>query len=214
NDAERNIAVMEGSYRFLLTQGDTQNASKMAASILQYSVQVSRQYADEAAKQLYDGNLQGAVDNINHASDAVPDGRLTHVTLNRDATPIVTAKGLDGRTLWQQHGSAEAILQYATNRGRTGQMQWGGVGGQAAKYDPTFRDMAKNRTANIHAQTKEDAASASRDRVAATGAGNPLQPVTRMGNAPAPTGQPGGPGVPATATAPTPTATPISQPGF
>src|SRR4029077_4408178 len=44
NDAERNIAVMEGSYRFLLTQGDTQNASKMAASILQYSVQVSRQY--------------------------------------------------------------------------------------------------------------------------------------------------------------------------
>jgi len=191
---------MEGSYRFLLTQGDTQNASKMAASILQYSVQTSQQYAEQAAKQLYDGNLKGAVDNINHASDAVPDGRLTHVHLNDDGTAIVVAKGLDGRVLWQQKGSAEAILQYATNRGRTGQMQWDALEDQAAKYDPTFRDMAHNRALNANAQAKEDAANASAGRVAATGAGNPLQPVTRVGNAPAPTGQPGGPGVPASAT--------------
>jgi hypothetical protein len=186
NDAERNIAVMEGSYRFLLTQGDTQNASKMAASILQYSVQVSKQYAEEAAKQLYDGNLQGAVDNINHASDAVPDGRLTHVSLNKDGTAIVTAKGLDGRTLWQQKGSAEAILQYATNRGRTGQMQWDALEDQAAKYDPTFRDMAHNRTLNANAQAKEDAQKASEERVANAAAGSnaPLRPVTRVGNAP------------------------------
>jgi peptidoglycan LD-endopeptidase CwlK len=213
DDAERNIAVMEGSYRFLLSQGDTQNASKMAASILQYSVQTSQQFAEEAAKQLYDGNLQGAADAINHASDAIPDGRLTHVTLNKDGTAIVTAKGMDGRTLWQHHGSAEAILQYATNRGRTGQMQWDALEAQAAKYDPTFRDMAKNRALNANAQAKEDAAEASAERVAGAVGGNTLQPVTRVGNA-APSPALPGPGAPAAASPSpvAPVATPISAP--
>ena len=213
NDAERNIAVMEGSYRFLLSQGDTQNASKMAASILQYSVQTSQKFAEEAAKQLYDGNLQGAADAINHASDAIPDGRLTHVTLNNDGTAIVTAKGMDGRTLWQQRGSAEAILQYATNRGRTGQMQWDALEGQAAKYDPTFRDMAHNRLLNANAQAKEDAANASAERVASAVGDTTLKPVTRTGNT-APSPALPGPGAPAAASPSpaTPSPTPVSAP--
>ena len=214
NGAERQIAVMEGTYRYMLSQGNATGAAKMAASILQYSVQTSQKFAEEAAKQLYDGNLQGAVDNINHASDAVPDGRLTHVTLNKDGTAIVTSTGMDGRVLWQQKGSAEAILQYATNRGRTGQMQWDALEDQAAKYDPTFRDMKKARNQNITAQTKADAAEASANKVAAAGGSGTLQPVTRVGNA-APPAIPSGPtGTPASATAPAaPTAPPSTSSG-
>ena len=163
--AERQIAVMEGTYKYMLTE-NSPNAGRMAASILQYAVQTSQKFAEEAAKQLYDGNLKGAVDNINHASDAVPDGRLTHATLNPDGTITVQGKDMNGRVLWQQKGSAEAILQYATNRGRTGQMQWDALESQAAKYDPTFRDMAKARTENIKGQTKEDAATAESEREA------------------------------------------------
>ena len=210
NGAERQIAVMEGTYRYMLSQGNATGAAKMAASILQYSVQTSQKFAEEAAKQLYDGNLQGAVDNINHASDAVPDGRLTHVTLNKDGTAIVTSTGMDGRVLWQQKGSAEAILQYATNRGRTGQMQWDALEDQAAKYDPTFRDMKKARNQNITAQTKADAAEASANKVAAAGGSSTLQPVTRVGNA-APPAIPSGPtGTPASATAPAAPTAPAS----
>jgi hypothetical protein len=166
NDAERQIAVMEGTYRYMLSQGNSAGAGRMAASIMQYAVQTSQRYAEEAAKQLYDGNLQGAVDNINHASDAVPDGRLTHVSLNKDGTAIVTAKGMDGRTLWQHKGSAEAILQYATNRGRTGQMQWDALEEQAGKYDPTFKDMAANRAKNVYAQGQEDQITAANNKFA------------------------------------------------
>jgi hypothetical protein len=201
NDAERQIAVMEGTYRYMLSQGNSEGAGRMAASILQYSVQTSQKFAEEAAKQLYDGNLKGAVDNINHASDAVPDGRQTHVHLNDDGTAIVEAKGMDGRVLWQHKGSAAAILQYATNRGRTGQMQWDALEEQAGKYDPTFRDMATNRQKNVIAQGKEDAQTASETRVANAVGGNELQPVTRVGKTDqSPTETPA-----SSATAPTPT---------
>ena len=158
NGAERQIAVMEGTYKYMLSQGDSAGAGKMAASILQYSVQTSQKYAEEAARQLYDGNLKGAVDNINHASDAVPDGRLVHVTLDPDGKNVtVVGKDMSGRALWQQRGSAEAILQYATNRGRTGQMQWDALEEQASKYDPTFAQMAKNRALGANARVKEAA---------------------------------------------------------
>ena len=227
NAAERQIAVMEGTYKFMLSQGDSAGAGKMAASILQYSVQTSQKFAEDAAKQFYNGNLKGAVENFNHASDAVPLGQQTHMVLDPDGKTItVQGKTVDGRTLWQQKGSAEAILQYATNRGKTGQMQWDALESQAAKYDPTFKEMQANRTKNVYAQGKTDADAAAQaqanDAIAKLGpqfgdaSGDQSGGQSAPASAPVTPALPGPGAAPATTTAnaaPTPAPTPAPSPG-
>ena len=118
--------------------------------------------------------------------------------------------------------AAEAILQYATNRGKTGQMQWDALESQAAKYDPTFARMADARQKNQYDQGKEDQTTAANTKFAPT-----MRPLTPAGNntptAPAftpPPSAPSAPGgattasVPAQASAPTPAPTTPALPGL
>jgi hypothetical protein len=154
--AYRNIAGLEAGYKWALSRGDDATAGRLAASILHYSVLTSQNLSAEAAKSLYNGNMQDAVDKLNQASDAVPDGRLVHASLNPDGTVTIQGKNLNGQVEWQQHGAAATILERATSLGRSGKLQWDSLESQAAKYDSTFAEMAKNRQGNKIAQGKAD----------------------------------------------------------
>jgi hypothetical protein len=211
NDAYRNIAALEAGYKFALSRGDEATAGRLAASMLHYSVLASQNLSEQAAKALYNGDKQDAVNKLNQASDAIPDGRLVHATLNNDGTVTIQGKNLNGQVEWQQHGAAATILEHATALGRSGKLQWDSLESQAAKYDSTFAGMVKNRQANAtqdaldrrqtereqHQQdvadarqkAKEDAAAASAARVAGAVGSNVLQPVTRTGNAAPPVDQ-------------------------
>ena len=214
SSAYRNIAGLEAGYKFALSQGDSQTAGRLAASILHYSVITSQNLSAKAQDALYKGDLQKSVDYVNQASDAVPDGRLVHMTLNPDGkTVTVTGSNLSGEALWQKQGSAAAVLERATSMGRDGRLQWNALESQAAKYDSTFAQMQKARQGNEIGRAKEDAANASAGRVAATGAGNPLQPVTRVGNAPPALPGPGSAPAAAPAATPAPAPTPVSASG-
>jgi hypothetical protein len=148
NDAYRNIAALEAGYKFALSRGDEATAGRLAASMLHYSVLASQNLSEQAAKALYNGDKQDAVNKLNQASDAIPDGRLVHATLNNDGTVTIQGKNLNGQVEWQQHGAAATILEHATALGRSGKLQWDSLESQAAKYDSTFANMAKNRNAN------------------------------------------------------------------
>jgi hypothetical protein len=125
----------------LVAQGDIVGANKMAASVLQYDVANANQYQEEAAKRYYDGDLPGAVKAINAAADAVPSGQRFHAELAPDGKNlIVTGSDLTGRELWKQYAAPAAILG-AVNKS----LPWVTLESQAAKYDTTFRDMAKAR---------------------------------------------------------------------
>jgi hypothetical protein len=167
SNAYRNIARLEGGYKWALQNGDSAMAGRMAASILHYSVMTSQQLSAQAQKALYDGDLQKTVQYINEASDAVPDGRLVHATLSPDGKSVTFQnKDLDGRVIWQQTGAAHEVLERATAMGKDGKLQWNALESQAAKYDSTFADMQKARQGNAVAGAKEDAANAEAEREA------------------------------------------------
>src|SRR5580698_7311119 len=190
----QNLAGLEAGYKWALSKGDAATAGKLAAAYLHYSVNLSQNLSGEAQKALYAGDLQKSVDYTNQALQAVPDGRNIHVELSPDGRTVkVTGSSLTGQQLWQKYGAAPELLERASALGKSGKLQWDALESQAAKYDSTFAGMQKARIANGIAQGKEDTANASAERVAATGAGNPLQPVTRVGDA-APTPALPGPG--------------------
>jgi hypothetical protein len=190
----QNLAGLEAGYKWALSKGDAATAGKLAAAYLHYSVNLSQNLSGEAQKALYAGDLQKSVDYTNQALQAVPDGRNIHVELSPDGKTVkVTGSSLTGQQLWQKYGAAPELLERASALGKSGKLQWDALESQAAKYDSTFAQMQKARIANGIAQGKEDTANASAERVAATGAGNPLQPVTRVGDA-APTPALPGPG--------------------
>ena len=72
----------------MLTQGDSAGRGQDGGEHTSVRRASSQRFAEDAAKQFYDGNLQGAVENINHASDAVPIGQQTHMVLNPDGKTI------------------------------------------------------------------------------------------------------------------------------
>ena len=228
----RNLAGLEAGYRWALAKGDDATASRLAASYLHYSVNLSQNLSQKAQDALYNGDLQKSVDFTNQALQAVPDGRNIHVELINGGRDVkVTGSSLTGEQLWEKYGSAPQLLERASSLGRSGKLQWDALESQAAKYDSTFANMQRSRMQNAGAQAKEDAeaakakakedaANASAGRVDASGANTPLQPVTRTAAAPtAPTGPsgtpasapaPAAPAIPNTPTVPGLTPPPVS----
>jgi hypothetical protein len=209
-DAYGNIAALEAGWKYAVSRGDTATAGRLAASILHYDVLTSQNLSAEAAHALYNGDKQGAVDKINQASDALPDGRLVHATYDpKTDTVTVTGSNLNGEELWRQRGAAATVLEHATALGRSGKLQWDSLESQAAKYDSTFADMVKNRNKNAsddaiearqnrtwqHQQDVLDAKEAARQKAAEDEANKEAE-FYRTQNQPA---------IPATPTAPTPT---------
>ena len=154
----RNLAGLEAGYRWALAKGDDATASRLAASYLHYSVNLSQNLSAKAQDALYAGDLKKAVDFTNQAVQAVPDGRNIHMELSPDGKTVkVTGSTLTGQQLWQKYGAAPEILDRASSLGKTGKLQWDALESQAAKYDSTFAGMQKARITNAGAQAKEDA---------------------------------------------------------
>jgi hypothetical protein len=150
NDSYRNIAALEAGWRFATSRGDTATAGRLAASILHYDVLTSQNLSAQAAHALYSGDIKDAVDKTNAAIQAIP-GAGIQVELQPDGQTVkVTGSNLNGEQLWQKYGSAATILEHATSLGRSGKLQWDALESQAAKYDGTFADMAKNRSKNAN----------------------------------------------------------------
>ena len=79
----RNIAGLEAGWRWAMAHGDTQNAGRLSAALLHYSVVTSQNLSQQARDSLDKGDLQKAVDYTNQALDAVPDGRNIRLSPRR-----------------------------------------------------------------------------------------------------------------------------------
>jgi hypothetical protein len=202
----RNINGLEQGWRWLVAQGDITGANKMAASVLQYDVANANNYQEEAAKRYYDGDLPGAVKALNAAADAVPADQRFQATLEKDSSgnPIIKISGSDltGRELWQRYAMPAAILG-AVNPS----MPWTMLENQAARYDPTFKQMATERAAAAKERYGDQQAAAAAQKFAP-----PRPAVTPQSNAPAPAPAPAMPSVPPppTITADTTTTPPVT----
>ena len=199
---------------------DTQNAGRLSAALLHYSVVTSQNLSQQARDSLYKGDLQKAVDLYQPMTlDAVPDGRNIRLTYDPKTNQVkVTGSTLTGQQLWEQYGSAPEVLERATALGAQGKLQWNALESQAATYDPatTFAGMQKARRENMIAGGKETAITAANekfgDRPPVTPSSNaaaPAAPVPAL--PPAPSG--GGATISAQAAPTAPPAAPVASPG-
>jgi hypothetical protein len=141
----RNIAALEGGWKWAMARGDDATAGRLAAGFLHYSVLASQNLSKQAADALYNGDLKRSVDLTNEALDAVPDGRNIRVALNPDGkTVTVTGSTLTGQQLWQQYGSAPEILD---ELGAAGQASVECVGEPSGQVRPHLRHHAESPAA-------------------------------------------------------------------
>jgi hypothetical protein len=217
----RNLAGMEAVRNYYLVQGEPDKADKMAASMMQYSVSLAQQHGDEAAKRYYDGDLKGAVDQLNHASEAIADGNDYKAELSPDGKHVVLSnRDLNGREVWKAKVAPQEILSAALGM-KDGSLAWSAYEAQAAKYDPATAQMIRDRqqqqtwqhqqdVGDAKDKAKQDAAddAARREGEVLKGMHQP-RGVTPQSNAPAIPPTPTAPGAaPAEASSPSQTATP------
>ena len=199
-----NLAGMEAARNFYLVHGEPQKADQMAASMLQYSVTLSRDYGDQAVKRYYANDLDGATHAMVKAKEAIADGTLMNAKVNKDAngkdvSVTIESTDLQGKPLWAKTVAPEAILGAALHT-RNGSLAWHMYELQAAKYDQPTNDIIKARLA----RTQQEAANqeiagfgpASTPYEGGGGGGGGAQPpqITPVNVPPAP--QPVKPGIP------------------
>ena len=133
----RTLAGMEAVRNYYLTQGNPAKADQMAASMMQYSVSLSQHHGDEAVKAYYKGDLHGAVNELNNASDAVGDGSNYKARVSADGKSVeVSNTDLNGNEVWSQRMSAPQAILGAAIHAKSGALAWSMYEAQAARYDP------------------------------------------------------------------------------
>jgi hypothetical protein len=139
----RTLAGMEAMRNFYLTKGDPDKADKMAASMMMYSTSLAAKYGDDAAKKYYDGDLHGAVNALNNASDVVGDGNSYKAKVSADGKTVeVSNSDLNGRELWKQKVAPGEILNAALGF-QNGSLAWHAYEAAASKYDPETAQRAQ-----------------------------------------------------------------------
>ena len=154
--AARPVLGLEKAYRYALLHGDEKSAGQLMASMLHASVVQSQQLSAQARQALYNNDPQRAVELMNDAADAIPDGRLMHATLNDDGTVTVQGQKQNGELLWEKRGMAQSFLEAATAAGVSGKLQWNALESQVANHDPTFKEAQAYRQRNLIEQGKAD----------------------------------------------------------
>ena len=140
-----NLAGMEAVRNFYLVHGDPTKADQMAASMLQYSVTLARDFGDQAVKRYYANDLNGAVHAMVKAKEAIADGTLMNAHVNEDGQSVnIEGTDLNGKRLWAKTVAPEAILGAALHTA-DGSLAWHMYEMQAAKYDPATATMIKER---------------------------------------------------------------------
>jgi hypothetical protein len=215
NSGLRTLAGMEAVRNYYLTQGEPAKADQMAASMMQYSVTLSRQHGDEAVKRYYNGDLHGAVNELNRASDAVGDGTNFKARVSEDGKSVeVSNTDLNGREVWSKKDVSPQAILGAAIHARDGSLAWHMYEAQAAKYDPVTQQMIHDRNQNrtwehqqevigqredaktAAAEKKQRDIEAAEDAAAAKFGGGAAPSVT-------PVGKPTTPALPGPPTAPT-----------
>jgi hypothetical protein len=89
-----------------------------------YSSHLAAKYGDEAVKRYYNGDVQGAVNNLKEAYDHTPDGMKVDAQPNRDGTWRVTQTNQLDKIKWQQDVAPREILGAAINRHAEQSLFW------------------------------------------------------------------------------------------
>ena len=111
--------------------------------MMMYSTSLASKYGDDAAKRFYDGDLHGAVNALNNASDVVGDGNNYKAKVSADGKSVeVSNTDLNGRELWKQKVAPGEILNAALGF-KDGSLAWHAYEAAAAKYDPETAQRAQ-----------------------------------------------------------------------
>lgn len=157
----RNIAKLEGVVDKLMETGDMEGASKVAASIMYRSMQVNMKFGRQAVEDFYKNDLQGTIDNLKIAHDAIADGTLINARIVDDPTQPggkaveVNGSKLNGEQLWNEVVGPRAVLEAATNAAN-GSTAWKLYETMAGRHDPNFQeDMRERRQAGAQAAAQK-----------------------------------------------------------
>lgn len=204
--AMRNLAGLEAVHNQHLLDGDYDGAGKVAASMLMYAQKMSAKYGDEAVKRFQQGDIDKALAAMKNAADMIPDGRKLHLEKTDDGKIDVAITNMRNVVEWKQTMAPKDILSYAV-KAQNGSLYWDALETQAAKYDPEYKEMAKQKAADAQAaqenQALEYMARGRGGQGAGQGAGAPpapqqvqppqAQPIaTPQSNLPPPPGVPEG----------------------
>ena len=145
DEGMRNILALEEGWKFLQSQGRDQDANKFAASVVNYSVRLSQDYGDQAVERYMKNDIHGAVDALNKAEKASPDGRNIWAEISPDGKSIIAhGSNLNGEELWRRDVAPEAI--WAAAKGfKDGTAQYASIEDMAAKYDPAMKALADEK---------------------------------------------------------------------
>ena len=157
DDNMSTIAGLESLYVGLVSRGDVDNASKVAAAIMMKTVQTSIKYGDEAYKRWGKGDIQGSIEALGAAHDAIADGTIVggHVVDDPNSpggwAVEVSGHKLNGQELWRQVIGPRQLLG-AIQNSRNGTTAWNMYEEAAGKHDPAYAQRAATR----HAAAQSD----------------------------------------------------------
>lgn len=189
DNAMRNLAGLEAVHNQHLLDGDYDGAGKVAASMLMYAQKMSAKYGDEAVKRFQQGDIDQALAAMKNSADMIPDGRKIHFEKTDNGNVDVAITNLRNVVEWKQTMAPKDLLAYAV-KAQNGSLYWDALETQAAKYDPQYKEMSKQKAADAQTAQENQALEYMASR-AQGGRGGPRG--TQQGALPAPQQvQPGG----------------------
>ena len=106
----RNIAGIKGVYEYYMKRGESAKASQAAASMIQYSRQVSAQYATAAEEAIKSGNYTKGADLLKKAYNQTPDGNTVDATVDASGHGLMTITDQKGKVIGRQPFTPQAML--------------------------------------------------------------------------------------------------------
>lgn len=123
DDNIRNIAGIKSVYDYYLKRGDIDKANKAAASLVQYTRNVSAEYGGQAIEAYNRGDFKNAAALIEKGYNQIPDGNKIDVTMTKNGGGYVTQLNEDGQVVQQGPFSPEMLMQAATGM-KNGSLFW------------------------------------------------------------------------------------------
>jgi hypothetical protein len=138
DDRSRNLMVMTDSYERLIKAGKPEEAAQMAASIIQSARVAAAVHGGAALVKMEDQDTDGAIDALQKAMDAIPDGRS--VILDKESMTFQYVDDATGEVTAEGQITPESILALATGM-KDGSAFWSTLM-QAAKGDENSAKLA------------------------------------------------------------------------
>lgn len=114
NAGARGIAGMLAGVRHAYAIGDADSANKLARGILFNLQDLSLRHGQEAYKMIREGDVKGAVKQLQQSANAAPDGTTVKMKANKDGGADYVQKTIDGKTISSGTLSPEELLGHIT----------------------------------------------------------------------------------------------------